>query len=156
MTGNVFIDTNIFLYAKFKDAKFNDSEQKFLIANDFFRRYLADKQPFISTQVVNEFCVNAVKMGGDPFEIRSTAANFANRFHIAPVSMDTVLESFRVYERYGFSHWDCLIAASAIESDCEILFTEDLSDGQILNGTLRVINPFLHYSDIILNGASVR
>ncbi|GHU64789.1 twitching motility protein PilT [Spirochaetia bacterium] len=145
MLGNVFVDTNILLY-----AKFNDDGKKFQVANDLFRLYLHGKQPFISTQVVNEFCVNAVKMGGDPFEIRSTVANFANRFHIMAVSMNTVRESFRIYDRYQFSHWDCLIAASAIESDCEVLFTEDLSDGQILDGTLQIINPFKHYGDIII------
>jgi predicted nucleic acid-binding protein len=62
--------------------------------------------------------------------------------------MKTVVESFRIYESYQFSHWDCLIVAAALESDCELLYTEDLSDSQIINGTLKIINPFIH-DDII-------
>jgi predicted nucleic acid-binding protein len=34
--------------------------------------------------------------------------------------------------------------AAALESGCEILYTEDLSDGQIINDTLKIINPFFH------------
>jgi predicted nucleic acid-binding protein len=54
----------------------------------------------------------------------------------------TVIESFRIYRAYQFSHWDCLIIAAALESQCKILFTEDLSDGQIIDGILNIKNPF--------------
>jgi predicted nucleic acid-binding protein len=77
MTGNIFIDTNIFLY-----AKFDDGNEKFKIANDLFNAYFRLKKPFISTQVVNEFCVNAIKKGGDPLEIRATASHFGKYFYI--------------------------------------------------------------------------
>jgi predicted nucleic acid-binding protein len=143
MTDNVFIDTNIFLY-----AKFDDGNDKFKIANDLFNTFFQIKKPFISTQVVNEFCVNAIRKGGDPLEIHTTAAHFDKYFHIIPVTMNTIIDSFSIYELYQFSHWDCLIAASAVESSCGILYTEDLSDGQIINGTLKIINPFIH-NDIV-------
>jgi predicted nucleic acid-binding protein len=143
MTGNVFIDTNIFLY-----AKFDDGSDKFKIANDLFNMFFQIKKPFISTQVVNEFCVNAIKKGGDPLEVRTTATHFDKYFHITPVTMHTIIESFHIYASYQFSHWDCLIAAAALESGCEILYTEDLSDGQVINGTLKIINPFIR-NDIV-------
>jgi predicted nucleic acid-binding protein len=138
MTGNVFIDTNIFLY-----AKFNDGSDKFKVANDLFSTYFRLGKPFISTQVVNEFCVNAIKKGGEPWEIHTTASHFDKYFYIIPVTMNTIVESFRIYDSYQFSHWDCLIVASALESSCEILYTEDLSDGQIINKDLKIINPFI-------------
>jgi predicted nucleic acid-binding protein len=62
--------------------------------------------------------------------------------------MKTVVESFRIYELYQFSHWDCLIVAAALESDSELLYTEDLSDSQLINGTLKIINLFIH-DDIV-------
>jgi hypothetical protein len=49
---------------------------------------------------------------------------------------------------YQFSHRDRLIVAAALEAGCAMLYTEDLSDGQIINGTLKVINPFIH-NDIV-------
>jgi predicted nucleic acid-binding protein len=137
MTGNVFIDTNIFLY-----AKFDDGSPKNRIAKELLQSCTQNNEPIISTQIVNEFCVNAVRKGGDPLEIRSTAASLATKFRIVPVSLYTVIESFRIYRAYHFSHWDCLVVAAALESQCEVLFTEDLSDGQIIDGILRVKNPF--------------
>jgi predicted nucleic acid-binding protein len=104
MTGNVFIDTNIFLY-----AKFDDGSVKNRIAKKLLQSCTQNKEPIISTQIVNEFCVNAVRKGGDPLEIRSTAASLATKFHIVPVSLYTVIESFRIYRAYHFSHWDCLV-----------------------------------------------
>jgi predicted nucleic acid-binding protein len=139
MTGNAFFDTNIFLY-----AKFDDGGRKFKIATDLFKAHWRIGKPCISTQVINEFCVNAIRKGGDPLEVRTTAAHFNNYFHILPVSMKTVIESFHIYKLYQFSHWDCLIVAVALESGCEILYTEDLSDGEIINETLQIINPFVH------------
>ena len=44
--------------------------------------------------------------------------------------------------QYGFSFWDCQIAAAALQAACTTLFTEDLQHGQVLEGRLRVINPF--------------
>jgi predicted nucleic acid-binding protein len=38
------------------------------------------------------------------------------------------------------SDWDSLIASSAINARCEFLYTEDLQDGLIIDGTLRVVN----------------
>jgi predicted nucleic acid-binding protein len=39
-----------------------------------------------------------------------------------------------IQDRYGFSYYDCLMVASAIESGCDYLFTEDLKDGQLIEG----------------------
>jgi predicted nucleic acid-binding protein len=140
MAGNVFIDTNIFLY-----AKFDDGSLKHRIAKDLLKSCIQDNTSVISTQVINEFCVNAVRQGGDPIEIRSTAESLAAKFRIVPISMYTVVESFRIYRAYHFSHWDCLIIAAALESQCKTLFTEDLSDGQIVDGFLNIKNPFVHW-----------
>jgi predicted nucleic acid-binding protein len=137
MPDNVFIDTNIFLY-----AKFDDESLKNCIANNLLESCTRDYECVISTQVINEFCVNAVRQGGDPLEIRSTAENLAVKFRVMPVSLHTVIESFRIYRTHQFSHWDCLIIAAALESQCKILFTEDLSNGQIIDGVLNIKNPF--------------
>jgi predicted nucleic acid-binding protein len=34
--------------------------------------------------------------------------------------------------------------AAALEAKCEILYTEDLQDGQVIDNTLTVINPLFH------------
>jgi len=44
--------------------------------------------------------------------------------------------------KYKFSYWDSLIIASALESGCGILYTEDMQDGQVIEDRLRIVNPF--------------
>jgi len=48
-------------------------------------------------------------------------------------------------KRYGFSIWDGLIVAAAIEAKCSALLTEDLQHGQVVEG-VRIENPFLKAS----------
>lgn len=45
-------------------------------------------------------------------------------------------------ERYGYSYFDSLMLASALEQGCSILYSEDMQHGQILEGGLRIIDPF--------------
>ena len=45
-------------------------------------------------------------------------------------------------ERYKFSFYDSVIAASALHAGCKILYSEDLQDGQVIDKQLRITNPF--------------
>ena len=44
--------------------------------------------------------------------------------------------------RYDLSHWDALIVAAALATDCDTLYSEDMQDGQVFDGRLTVKNPF--------------
>ncbi len=46
-----------------------------------------------------------------------------------------------IMRRYGFSFYDSLIVAAALEAKCRILYSEDLQDGQIIE-KLMIVNPF--------------
>lgn len=45
-------------------------------------------------------------------------------------------------ERYNFSVYDSMIVASALIAGCETLWSEDMHDGQLVEGQLRIRNPF--------------
>lgn len=45
-------------------------------------------------------------------------------------------------KRYGYSYWDSLILASALESECSVVYSEDMQDGQSIEQTLTIKNPF--------------
>jgi len=55
---------------------------------------------------------------------------------------DTINKAITLKERYKFSYFDSLMLASALEGNCQVIFTEDMSDGQIINKTLKITNPF--------------
>jgi predicted nucleic acid-binding protein len=137
MTAKIFIDTNVMRY-----AKFDDSSHKYKIANKLLSQNIKSTEINISTQVVNEFFINALRKGKNVSEVKSIAKLFPEKFNILPVSMQTVCEAWRIFDKYRLSYWDSLIVSAALESQCSALYTEDLANGQIIDNSLRIINPF--------------
>ena len=63
-------------------------------------------------------------------------------FNIYQTTPATITHATRLAQRYGLSWFDALIVAAALECGCQMLYSEDLSAGQLLAGSLRVVNPF--------------
>ena len=59
---------------------------------------------------------------------------------ILPATMHRALD---IAARYGFSWYDSLIVATALEAGCDTLYTEDLQHGQVIDNRLTVTNPFV-------------
>lgn len=62
---------------------------------------------------------------------------------VEPISVDTVRRVYQLRTRFGFSSWDCVVVASAVNAGCSVLYTEALQHGQSPEGNLRVLNPFV-------------
>lgn len=60
-----------------------------------------------------------------------------------PTSGGTIIYATRLAQRYSLSWFDALIVAAALECGCDTLYSEDLRTGQLFDGTLRVVNPFV-------------
>jgi predicted nucleic acid-binding protein len=45
-------------------------------------------------------------------------------------------------ERYGLSVYDAMIVASALIAGCTTLWSEAMQDGLLVEGELRIMNPF--------------
>ena len=65
-----------------------------------------------------------------------------DRCDVTTVNYGTVQEALDIKEQYGYSYYDSLILASALESGCHRIFTEDMPAGQIINNKLEIVNPF--------------
>ena len=59
-----------------------------------------------------------------------------------PLTIETHEAGLRIAAEYQFHIYDALMAASALEAECTTLYSEDLQDGQIIDGTLTIRNPF--------------
>jgi len=132
-----FLDTNILLYSISNDpteaAKRERAEA--LLERDDLR---------LSTQVLQEFYVQATRASRSTPLAHDIAAGLVRawmRFEVQPVTTEIVLAAFVIKERFGFSYWDCAIIAAAQAQGCDVLFSEDLSHGQVVDG-LRIIDPF--------------
>jgi predicted nucleic acid-binding protein len=130
MPGN-FYDTNVLVYlASGNSAKADAAEQAISLGGT------------ISVQVLNEFAhVSRRKMGFSWAEVHSFLATIRGALSVVPVTIPVHELGLELAERYGFSLYDAMIVAAAMESDCDRLFTEDLQDGMKV-ADLVVVNPF--------------
>ncbi len=128
----VFLDTNVLLYLLSGDAAKANRAEELIAAGGV-----------ISVQVLNEFAsVASRKLGMSWAEIREVLETVRSICRVEPISLETHDRGLAVAERYGFSVYDSMILASALLADCTMLFTEDLQDGQRIDGRLTVRNPF--------------
>lgn len=139
MNDRFFLDTNIFVYA----LPANSSAKRDRAA-ELVDRAISSGKGVISYQVVQEFFSVAFRR----FTPRMTFAEAEQYLSAAFQPFLTVHSSHSLYvealtlsRRYSLSWYDSLIVASASESQCSVLFTEDLQDGQSF-GSLKVKNPF--------------
>ncbi len=140
MSVRFFLDTNIFIYSM--DGSAPEKARK---AEELIRMALKSEKAVVSYQVVQEFFNVALRRFKQPM-----SASMADRY-LATVfrpllrvqsSLALYAETLRVFDRHMIAWYDALIVAAAIQSGCEVLYTEDLQNGQRF-GDLRVINPFL-------------
>ncbi len=62
---------------------------------------------------------------------------------VEPITLATHDRGLAINERYGFSLYDSMLVASALIGGVNTLYSEDLQHGQIIDGQLRIVNPFL-------------
>jgi predicted nucleic acid-binding protein len=66
---------------------------------------------------------------------------FWRKFKVVLLRKSSVDKALSLANQYKYSYWDSLIIASALENKCKILYTEDMQDGQIIEGKLKKENP---------------
>jgi predicted nucleic acid-binding protein len=143
MTGNAFVDTNLLVYRR--DRSEPEKQAK---ANTWLTHLWNARAGRVSMQVLNEYYVTVtqkLKPGLDRKSARiEVSALFA--WHPLPVERRTLEGAFGLQDRYGFSFWDSLIVSTALLSGSRYLLTEDLQDGQVVDG-LTIVDPFVHEPD---------
>jgi predicted nucleic acid-binding protein len=96
----------------------------------------------ISVQALNEFTNVARRKLGQPWgEINEKLGAVRALCEVKPLTVATHERALGLAERYGFQIYDALHLASALESGCSILYTEDMQHGQQIDG-LTIRNPF--------------
>jgi predicted nucleic acid-binding protein len=145
MTAPVFVDTNVLVYLK--DTA---NASKHARAEAWFASLWDSRRGRTSFQVLEEFYATVtqkLKPGLSQVEARETVHRL---LAWRPVTIDdAVLDAaFVAQDRYSISFWDALILGAAQASGCSHLLTEDLQDGQDLDGVV-VVNPFRHPPDSI-------
>jgi predicted nucleic acid-binding protein len=138
MSAKRFVDTNVLIYAHDRSAGKKHEQAKALI-----EQLWNDRTGVISTQVLQELAVNLRRKAKQPLDAATARAIVADylTWQVVVNSPESVLDALDRQERYQISFWDALLIEAAHVSGADILYSEDLSDGQRY-GALRVVNPF--------------
>ncbi|XHS78705.1 PIN domain-containing protein [Burkholderiaceae bacterium UC74_6] len=136
--STVFVDTNVLLYAEDERDPF-----KYQRAREWLHALWVRHIGRTSTQVLNEFYVNATRKLRPPVSAGDARAEVRRYQHWKPWQIDhqTIETAWAIEHRFGFSFWDSLIVASAQHQGCRFLLSEDLQHEQRI-GNLRILNPF--------------
>ena len=133
MPAKNFFDTNILIYAVAKnDPRTSKAEG------------LLESGGLISVQSLNEFVAVARRKLGMTWKATRELLDLICVLcpDPVPISLDMHKMALRVGEKYGYSIYDALIIAAALEAGCGTLHSEDLQDGQVINQQLTIRNPF--------------
>jgi predicted nucleic acid-binding protein len=138
MSDNIFLDTNILVYAF--DAS---DEKKHQTATNIVNEAFRLKNGVISTQVLKEFFVTVTKKIPGKLDI-TEAKHIIEKLAFLEVVETTVPLIFLgidIHKTHPISFWDALIIAAAKVSNCKRLISEDLSSDSTIKG-IRIKNPF--------------
>lgn len=136
--GKIFLDTNVLVYAH--DAS---SGRKYDVALKTVLELWESGRGLLSTQVLQEFFYSVTRKIPKPMEV-GTARQVVEdmlRWDVVVTNGDSLLAAIDIQTRYRYSFWDSMIVQSAIHGGADILLSEDLSDGQKIQG-IEIKNPF--------------
>lgn len=138
MTDKFFVDSNIWLYAFIHGDEGKRTISKRIASS-------GGSKIALSTQVLNEVSFNLIKKAkvGEDF-IRSLIQDMYAQYEVSLITEATMTLASAMRMKYGFSFWDSLIVASALECQCAVLHTEDMQNGQIIENQLKIVNPFMN------------
>ena len=127
-----FLDTNVLVYLASEDAAKANQAEAVLAAGGV-----------ISVQVLNELAnVARRKMRLSWPELRALLETLRSFLTVHPLTVEIHEAGLALAERYGFSLYDAMIVASALDAGCDTLLSEDMQHGMVLDEGLRILNPF--------------
>lgn len=136
-----FLDTNIFVYALLASEP-----RKKVRAVQLLEQALANHTGCVSYQVIQEFANVSLRKFAQCFSVHEckqfidAAMQPLNRVASSPELFEAALN---LHDETRYSFYDCLVIAAALQAGANVLYTEDLQHNQLIDGRLRIVNPFL-------------
>ena len=130
-----FVDSNILIYAHTDlDATKQQIAQKIII----------DFNPHISTQVLQETAnILHKKFKHSWADIMKVLTDVNDNNQLHTNTQLTIHKACNIAMQNKFSFYDSLIIAAALESNCTILYSEDMHHNQVIDNILKIVNPFV-------------
>ena len=137
MSDKCFVDTNILVYAH--DLKQGAKHER---ARALVQKLWESESGVLSIQVLQELCVSLQRKVARPLSAEGTRKVIEDysSWEVVVNTAESVLIALDIEGRHGISFWDALIVQAAGSCGAEVVYSEDLADGQSF-GDVRVINP---------------
>ena len=137
MPVKAFLDTNVLVYALAEDDPRSMPAQELLASGGV-----------LSVQVLNEFVSVARRK---LLMSWSDVTEALDAFRVLcpsplPITVEMHEAALEIAEKHGYNIYDALVVAAALEAGCATLYSEDLRDGQTIDGQLTIRNPFARSS----------
>ncbi len=141
----VFVDSNVLVYAA--DSSQPDKHDR---ARAWLGYLWERRAGRLSAQVLREYYVTVTRKLSRPMDPMHARADVRDlmAWEVATSEGSEIEDAWAIEDRFRFSFWDALIVAAARSAGCRHLLTEDLQDGQDLDGLL-VVDPFAHEPSLL-------
>lgn len=133
MSVKAFFDTNVLIYAVAENDPRSARAEELLSSGGV-----------LSVQILNEFVSVARRK---ILMSWSEVTEALNAFRVLcpsplPITIEVHEAALKIAEKHGYNIYDALVVAAALEAGCTALYSEDLRDGQKIDGQLTIRNPF--------------
>jgi len=137
MKDKCFLDTNLLVYL------YDENElrkQEFLVG--FLEKLNENQQAIISVQTLGEFYnVTTRKLKLTKDQSQFFCDEIRRMYPVYEITTENVFHAMNISKQTQYSYWDSLIVAMAVDTGCSILYSEDLNNGQEIEG-VKIVNPF--------------
>ena len=133
MPVKAFLDTNVLIYAVAKGEPRSTKAEELLASRGI-----------LSVQILNEFVSVARRKILMPWSDVTEALDAFRDLCPSPLPITVEMHeaALKIAEQHGYNVDDALVVAAALEAGCATLYSEDLQDGQTIDGQLTIRNPF--------------
>jgi predicted nucleic acid-binding protein len=146
MSERVFVDTNVLVY-----VRDSTDEEKQRRAAEWMGALWQTRSGRLSVQVLQEYYVTVTSKLDPPRTVEDARDDVIALSAWKPITPDLELleRAWDVQDRFAFSWWDSLIVGAGLQGGCRFLLSEDLQDGQRVDG-LTIISPFTNHPRSVL------
>ncbi len=136
MATRSFIDTNVLVYAEASDVPL---KQRAALA--LLKSLYVEGLGVLSTQILQEYCNVALKKLKLPAQYVRSQLDLYEQFEVVQVTPAIIHAGLDIHQTRSVSFFDAIVLASAHASGCNVIWTEDMNAGEVVNG-VSISNPF--------------
>ena len=140
MISRIFIDTNVLVYAYDYTNEIKHNKAKTIL----FSKNNTNDDFYISTQILNEFYSVLARKQVLHSSITKYINEIIDNSNVVPILLENTMKALNIKEKYGFAWYDSVVLATSIQNSCYIIYSEDFQHNQIIDGVVKIINPFIN------------